>query len=69
MSIDVEMIGTGLVAQHCVGELTEAAHCKMVSISSEKARPDRQQSSGDHDSRVTPLFAESIARAARRASA
>jgi hypothetical protein len=118
MSINVEMIGTGLVVQHYVGEVTEAAHCKMVStsdvftpngrtrvqviwdlsvrkiddtrceytnsvvshpteeflefikehgISWEKAQSDRQQSSGDHNRRETPLFAESIARAARRA--
>jgi hypothetical protein len=117
MSINVEMIGTGLVVQHYVGEITEAAHCKMVStsdvftpngrtkvqviwdlsvkkiddthseytnsvvshpteeflafieehgISWEKAQSDRQQSSGDHNRRETPLFAESIARAARR---
>jgi hypothetical protein len=38
-------------------------------ITWEKARNDRQQSSGDHNSRETPLFAESIARAARSAGA
>jgi hypothetical protein len=116
MSINVEMIGTGLVVQHYVGEVTEAAHCRMVStsdvftphgrtkvqviwdlsakkidaqhteytnavishpteeflaflkahdISWEKASADRQQSSGDHNRRETPLFAQSIARAAR----
>lgn len=116
MSINVEMIGTGLVVQHYVGEITEAAHCRMVSISDvftpngrtkvqviwdlsarkidahrteytnavishpteeflafisehgitwEKASADRQQYSGDHNRRETPLFAESIARAAR----
>jgi hypothetical protein len=116
MSINVEMIGTGLVVQHYVGEITEAAHCRMVSISDvftpngrtkvqviwdlsarkidehrteytnavishpteeflafitehgitwEKASADRQQHSGDHNRRETPLFAESIARAAR----
>jgi hypothetical protein len=119
MSINVEMIGTGRVVQHYVGEVTEAAHCRMVStsdvftpngrtrvqviwdlsvrkiddtrceytnsvvshpteeflefikehgISWEKAQSDRQQSSGDHNRRETPLFAESIARAARRAA-
>ena len=116
MSINVEMIGTGLVVQHYVGEITEAAHCRMVStsdvftpagrtkvqviwdlsvrkvdehrceytnsvvshpteeflafieqqgISWEKASADRQQASGDHNRRETPLFAESIARLAR----
>lgn len=116
MSINVEMIGTGLVVQHYVGEIIEAAHCKMVSTSDvftpagrtkvqviwdlsvrkidathceytnsvvshpaeeflrfieahgvawEKAQADRQQASGDHNRRETPLFAESIARAAR----
>jgi hypothetical protein len=116
MSINVEMIGTGLVVQHYVGEITEAAHCRMVStsdvftpngrtkvqviwdlsakkiddnrteytngvvshpteefldfikthgISWEQACADRQASSGDHNRRETPLFAESIARAAR----
>ncbi|MFK3736966.1 hypothetical protein [Massilia sp. TN1-12] len=120
MSINVEMIGTGLVVQHYVGEITEPAHCRMVSTSDvftpngrtkvqviwdlsvrkiddtrceytnsvvshpteeflafikehgiawEKAQADRQQSSGDHNRRETPLFAESIARAARRAAA
>lgn len=33
MSINVEMIGTGLVVQHYVGDITEAAHCRMVSTS------------------------------------
>jgi hypothetical protein len=117
MSVNVEMIGTGLVVQHYVGEITEPAHCKMVStsdvftpngrtkvqviwdlsvkkidesrceytnsvlshpteeflsfirehgISWEKAQADRQESSGDHNRRETPLFAESIARAALR---
>ncbi len=116
MSINVEMIGTGLVVQHYVGDITEAAHCRMVStsdvftpkgrtkvqviwdlsvkkvddhrseytnsvvshpteeflafikehgISWEQASADRQASSGDHNRRETPLFAESIARAAR----
>lgn len=120
MSINVEMIGSGLVVQHYVGEITEASHCRMVSTSDvftptgrtkvqviwdlsvrkiddtrteytnsvishpteeflgfikehgitwEKASSDRQQSSGDHNRRETPLFAESIARAARRADA
>lgn len=120
MSINVEMIGSGLVVQHYVGEVTEASHCRMVStsdvftptgrtkvqviwdlsvkkidehrsqytnavishpteeflsfikehgISWEKASGDRQQSSGDHNRRETPLFAESIARAARAAQA
>jgi hypothetical protein len=117
MSINVEMIGTGLVVQHYVGEITEPSHCKMVStsdvftpagrtkvqviwdlsvrklddgrteytnsvvshpteeflefikahdVSWEKAQKDRQDASGDHNRRETPLFAESIARAARR---
>ncbi|MBV7534980.1 hypothetical protein KW842_04270 [Duganella sp. sic0402] len=117
MSINVEMIGSGLVVQHYVGEITEAAHCRMVSTSDvftpngrtkvqviwdlsvrklddqrceytngvishpteeflafikengvtwEKAAADRQSASGDHNRRETPLFAESIARAARR---
>jgi hypothetical protein len=120
MSINVEMIGTGLIVQHYVGEVTEAAHCKMVSTSDvftpngrtkvqviwdlsvkkiddthceytnsvvshpteeflefikehggtwDKAQADRQQASGDHNRRETPLFAESIARAARQPSA
>jgi len=118
MSINVEMIGSGLVVQHYVGDITDAAHCRMVStsdvftpngrtkvqviwdlsvkkvddnrcaytnsvvshpteefltfikehgISWEKACADRQESSGDHNRRETPLFAESIARAARAA--
>ena len=120
MSINVEMIGTGLVVQHYVGDITEPSHCRMVStsdvftangrtkvqviwdlsarkvddqrteytnsvvshpteeflafikehgISFEKASADRQASSGDHNRRETPLFAESIARAARKAVA
>lgn len=116
MSINVEMIGTGLVVQHYVGEVTEKTYCKMVStsdvftphgrtkvqviwelsakavdgqrseytnkvtshpteefltfiekngISFEQAARDRDVASGDHNSRETPLFAESIARMAR----
>jgi len=116
MSINVEMIGSGLVVQHYVGEVTEPGYCKMVSISDvftphgrtkvqviwelkakrladgkteytnavtshptddflafiekngltfEQAAKDRQSASGDHNRRETPLFAESIARAAR----
>ena len=33
MSINVEMIGSGLVIQHYVGEITEKRYCKMVSTS------------------------------------
>ncbi|ASW01751.1 hypothetical protein [Paraburkholderia aromaticivorans] len=117
MSINVEMIGTGLVVQHYVGEVTERLYCKMVSLSDvftphgrtkvqviwelrakglpngkteytnsvtshptddflsfiekngmsfDQAARDRQAASGDHNQRETPLFAESIARAARR---
>ncbi|MEV7679841.1 hypothetical protein AB0O64_14960 [Streptomyces sp. NPDC088341] len=33
MSVNVEMIGTGLVIQHYVGEITQADHCHMVSTS------------------------------------
>jgi thiaminase len=33
MSINVEMIGTGLVVQHYVAELHEKDHCHMVSTS------------------------------------
>ncbi|MGO4764197.1 hypothetical protein AB4120_16820 [Cupriavidus sp. 2KB_3] len=116
MSINVEMIGTGLVVQHYVGEVTEPQYCKMVSISDvftphgrtkvqviwelrakglpdgkteytnsvtshptedflaflekngvpfEQAARGRQAASSDHNRRETPLFAESIARAAR----
>jgi len=77
MSINVEMIGTGLVVQHYVGDITEAASCRIRPRNSwpssrntaswEKACADRQSSSGDHNRRETPLFAESIARAARAA--
>lgn len=120
MSINVEMIGTGLVVQHYVGEVTDPQYCKMVSISDvftphgrtkvqviwelsakglpdgrteytnsvtshptddflafvekngltfEQAARDRQAASGDHNRRETPLFAESIARAARKNAA
>lgn len=116
MSINVEMIGTGLVIQHYIGEVTEKQYCKMVSTSDvfapngrsrvqviwelrmkaideehceytntvtshpteeflefikehnitfEQAANARQAASGDHNRRETPLFAESIARAAR----
>lgn len=115
MSINVEMIGSGLVVQHYVGEVTDKDYCRMVSISDvftpkgrtkvqviwelsakafesgkteytnrvtshptddflsfieangtsfEQAAKDRQDASGDHNRRETPLFAESIARAA-----
>jgi hypothetical protein len=33
MSINVEMIGSGLVVQHYVGEVVEPDHCRMVSTS------------------------------------
>jgi len=33
MSINVEMIGTGLVIQHYVAEVAEKQHCRMVSLS------------------------------------
>ncbi|WP_329366978.1 hypothetical protein [Streptomyces sp. NBC_01483] len=33
MSINVEMIGTGLVVQHYVAEIAEKQHCHMVSLS------------------------------------
>ena len=33
MSINVEMIGTGLVIQHYVAEVAEKQHCHMVSLS------------------------------------
>ncbi|MFJ2645214.1 hypothetical protein ACIO1C_00505 [Streptomyces sp. NPDC087420] len=33
MSINVEMIGTGLVIQHYVGEILERHHCHMVPTS------------------------------------
>jgi hypothetical protein len=116
MSINVEMIGTGLVVQHYRMETAEAHHCHLVStsdvltpngwttvqvvwdlrmeqldgdrcrytnsvtshpteqflqfigehgISFEQAAHDRQAASGAHNQRETPLFAESIARAAR----
>ncbi|WP_109477130.1 hypothetical protein [Paraburkholderia sp. C35] len=116
MSINVEQIGSGLVVQHYVGEVTEKHYCRMVSLSDvftphgrtkvqviwelsaktlpdgkteytnsvishptdeflafiekngatfEQAAHDRQVASGDHNRRETPLFAESIARAAR----
>lgn len=117
MSINVEMIGTGLVVQHYVAEVADPLYCTMVSISdvftphgrtkvqviwelSAKALPDgkteytnsgishptddflafienngmtfeqasqaRQEASGEHNRRETPLFAESIARAAKK---
>lgn len=117
MSINVEMIGTGLVVQHYVAEVAGPLYCKMVSISDvftphgrtkvqviwelrakglpdgkteytnsvishptdeflafidkngmtfEQAAQARQEASGDHNRRETPLFAESIARAAKK---
>jgi hypothetical protein len=33
MSINVEMIGSGLVVQHYVAEIAEKRHCHMVSLS------------------------------------
>ncbi|WP_329138548.1 hypothetical protein OG552_30990 [Streptomyces sp. NBC_01476] len=113
MSINVEMIGTGLVVQHYVGEIISKQHCHMVSISDvytphgwttvqvtwdlsvkdngdgtltytnhvtskptaenmafnekygisfEEAAKARQEASGDHCRRETPLFAASIER-------
>ena len=32
MSINVEMIGTGLVVQHYVGDITEASHLSLIHI-------------------------------------
>ncbi|MEU8936088.1 hypothetical protein AB0D30_40145 [Streptomyces sp. NPDC048409] len=113
MSINVEMIGTGLVVQHYVGEVISPQHCHMVSLSDvltphgwttvqvtwdlsvtdngdgtltytnqvtsrptaenmafnekngitfEEAARARQEASGDHCRRETPLFAASIER-------
>jgi len=115
MSINVEMIGSGLVIQHYVGEIVGKLYCKMVSTSDvftphgwttvqviwelhakptgdgrteyvntvtshptqafldfnersggtfEEAARSRQAASGAHNARETPLFAQSIARAA-----
>ena len=115
MSINVEQIGTGLVVQHYVADIAEAAYCRMNSISDvftangrtqvnviweliaekmddnrtrytnrvtshatdafmafleehgvkfEDAVAARQDASGDHNRRETPLFAASIARRA-----
>ncbi|MFD5114632.1 MULTISPECIES: hypothetical protein [unclassified Streptomyces] len=33
MSVNVEMIGTGLMIQHYVGDITGRDHCRMVSLS------------------------------------
>jgi hypothetical protein len=57
---------TNSVVSHPTEEFLE--FIKEHGISWEKAQSDRQQSSGDHNRRETPLFAESIARAARRAA-
>jgi hypothetical protein len=116
MSINVEMIGTGLVVQHYVADEAGKRYCKMNSISDvftaqgrtqvnviweliaepidatrtrytnrvtahptdvfmafldahgvsfEDAANARQSAGGDHNSRETPMFAESIARHAR----
>ena len=113
MSINVEMIGTGLVVQHYVADEATASYCRMNSISDvftangrtqvnviweliaedagngrtrytnrvtcyptdvfmdfiqqhgqtfEQAAAARQAAGGDHNSRETPHFAESIAR-------
>jgi hypothetical protein len=119
MSINVEMIGTGLVVQQYRFEIAEKHHCRMVSLS-DVLTPDgwtttrviwdllmekiddarcrytntvtshptehflefisqhgqtfaaaaeaRQEASGRHNRLETPLFAESIARAARDTS-
>jgi hypothetical protein len=115
MSINVEMIGSGLVIQHYVGEIVGKLYCKMVSTSDvftphgwttvqviwelraeatgdgrteyvntvtshptqafldfnernggtfQEAARSRQSASGAHNARETPLFAQSIARAA-----
>jgi hypothetical protein len=115
MSINVEQIGTSLMIQHYVGEITEKRHCRMVShsdvytpagrtkiqviwdlsvkpiddqhceytnsvrglatpefltfiaehgITFEQAAAARQAASADHNSRETPLYANSIERKA-----
>jgi hypothetical protein len=120
MSINVEMIGTGLVVQKYRFEIAEPHHCRMVSISDtltphgwttvqviwdllmeqidgdhlrytntvtshptedflkfiaqqgqsfQEAAYARQEASGRHNRIETPLFADSIARAARAAKA
>ncbi len=119
MSINVEMIGTGLVIQQYRIEVAEAHHCHLVSLSDvltpngwtstqviwdllmeqidgdrlrytntvtshpteqflefvtqsgqtfQEAAEARQEASGRHNRLETPLFAESIARAARAAA-
>lgn len=119
MSINVEMIGTGLVVQHYVADEVTPTYCRMNSISDvftangrtqvnviweliaedlaegrtrytnkvtahptdafmafiaehgisyEDAAAARQSAGSDHNRRETPLFAESIARRAKRAA-
>jgi hypothetical protein len=55
MSINVEMIGTGLVVQHYAYETAGKE-------TFEEAATARQAAAGDHCRRETPLFAASIGR-------
>jgi hypothetical protein len=57
MSINVEMIGESLMIQQYVGEITEANHCHMVSISDAFSRNGRTKVQIIWDLSVKPLGA------------
>ena len=58
MSINVEQIGTGLVIQHYIGEVTEKHHCRMVSHSDVYTPHGRTKVQVIWDLSVKPIDAE-----------
>jgi hypothetical protein len=58
MSINVEQIGSGLVIQHYIGEITEKHHCHMVSYSDVYTLHGRTKVKVMWDLRVKPMDAE-----------
>ncbi|TDT94139.1 acyl dehydratase [Streptomyces sp. 846.5] len=58
MSINVEMIGTALMIQHYVGEITEPHHCRMVSVSDVFTPAGRSKVQVTWDLSVRPIDSE-----------
>jgi len=58
MSINVEMIGTGLMIQHYVGEIVERHHCRLVSVSDVFTPAGRSKVQVIWDLSVRPIDSE-----------
>jgi hypothetical protein len=59
MSINVEMVGPGLMIQHWVEDIAEKQHCRLVSLSDMFAQQERSKMQLAWDMGVKPLSASS----------